>query len=117
MRSPLPSVVFVILGLSLLPLSAWTFISNDRLVACTIESSVVHDNDDTLGCVTANANEYERQNWIAGILGAAGFASLGVPMFRRMRARLSEDRDEVERRLETERQLEAERTSESTPAV
>jgi hypothetical protein len=71
-------------------------------------------NEERLGCVTVNANEYDRQNWIASLLGAAGFASLGVPMFRRMRAKLSDDRDEVSRRLETERQLEAEAQARST---
>ena len=105
----MPTSFFIAIAGMLLSLSAWAFLTNDWSVGCQLPVPA-RGNGEVFDCVTANANEYERQNWIAGILGVAGFASLGVPMFRRMRARLSADRDEVSQRHETERQLETERT-------
>jgi hypothetical protein len=107
-RRPLPTSTFVGLAIILLSLSAWTFMSNDKLIACRT-ATTVQDNDETLGCVTFNATAYERQNRLGGLLALAGFGTAGVPLARRMRTRLSEDRDEVVRRLEAERRLEVER--------
>jgi hypothetical protein len=91
-----------------LSLSAWAFLTNDRLVGCQLPAVPARGNEEVFGCVTASANEYERQNWIAGVLAVAGFSVAGYPLLRRMRTKLATDRDEVVRRHETERQLEAE---------
>jgi hypothetical protein len=111
-RRQLPTSTFVAVAVILLSLSAWTFMSNDKLIACRT-ATTMQNHDETLGCVTFNATAYERQNWLGGLLALASFGAAGVPLARRMRTRLSEDRDEVVRRLETERQLEVERELET----
>jgi hypothetical protein len=71
---------------TLLLFSAWAFVFNTKLTIC---GSKTTDHIHLAECVAANANAYERRNWLAGVLAVCGFASVGIVLAHRLRANLS----------------------------